>query len=235
MLKLQDVQAQPGRISSHCRRLFQFLAAVTLCGASVCASAQQSGTKVLDSSALRPPAGARVAIVEFADLECPACAHANPLLKQAVAHYNIPWVRHDMLIPSHQWSAAAAVNARWFDQKSKALGDAYRDEVFANQNSIYNPGVLSQFTQKFAQSHGAALPFNIDPQGKLMAAVKADNELGQRTGISRTPSIFIVTAGSKGAPYIEVQSVDRDLYQAIDQALAATKGAAPAPRHTGGK
>ena len=32
----------------------------------------------------------------------------------------------------------AAVNARWFDMKSKAVGDEYRDKVFANQTSIYN-------------------------------------------------------------------------------------------------
>jgi hypothetical protein len=36
---------------------------------------------VNDPSALKPPPGARVAIIEFEDLECPDCANANPLLK----------------------------------------------------------------------------------------------------------------------------------------------------------
>jgi protein-disulfide isomerase len=62
--------------------------------ASACAHAQfavpPSGTHVLDTSALHPPAGARVAIVEFADMECPACAHANPTIREAVAKYKIP-------------------------------------------------------------------------------------------------------------------------------------------------
>ena len=33
-----------------------------------------------DTSMLKPPAGAKVAIYEFDDLECPACAHALPIV-----------------------------------------------------------------------------------------------------------------------------------------------------------
>jgi protein-disulfide isomerase len=184
--------------------------------------APPAGTQVHDASALKPPAGAHVAIVEFEDMECPDCARANPLLKQAAANYKIPWVRHDFPLPMHAWSFNAAVNARWFDAaKGKAVGDEYRDQVFANQSSIYNPDQLRQFTEKFAQSHGIALPFAMDPQGKLASDVKADYALGQRVGIEHTPTIWVVTANSKGAPFVEV--VDRSkLYQMIDQAIADT-------------
>jgi protein-disulfide isomerase len=189
-----------------------------------------STTQVRDASALHPPAGARVAIVEFDDLECPACAAANPVLKAAAAKYQIPWIRHELLIPSHIWSPVATVNARWFDLKSKALGDEYRDAVFANQASIYNTGLLSQFTANFAKSHRIALPFAMDPQGKLAAVVQADNELAKRTGITKTPTIFIVTSNSKGAPFIEVQNPQTDLYTDIDRAIADTKPAPPRTR-----
>jgi protein-disulfide isomerase len=186
------------------------------------------GTKVLDPSALRPPAGARVAIVEFEDMECPDCANANPILRQAAATYKIPWERHDFPLPFHAWSMTAAVNARWFDTRSKALGDEYRDDVFANQRSITSTDVLRQFTEKFAQGHGIALPFAIDPQGKLITLVKTDYALGQRIGVEHTPTIWVVTANSKGAPFVEV--VDRSkLYQLIDQALADTAPAKAAP------
>jgi protein-disulfide isomerase len=177
------------------------------------------GTEVHDPAALRPPAGARVAIIEFEDLECPDCANANPLVKEATAKYKIPWVRHDFPLPFHNWSFNAAVNARWFDLKSQALGDEFRDAVFSNQPSITSPEVLRDFTEKFAQSKGIALPFAIDPQGKLAALVKADYALGQRIGIEHTPTIWVVTASSKGAPFVEV--VDRTkLYEMIDQAIA---------------
>jgi protein-disulfide isomerase len=181
------------------------------------------GTQVRDSSALHPPAGARVAIVEFEDLECPDCARANPLLKEAATNYKIPWIRHDFPLPFHNWSFNAAVNARWFDTKSKALGDEYRDQVFANQPSIVSPEVLREFTQKFADSHKIALPFAMDPQGTLATQVKADYALGQRIGIEHTPTIWVVTASnSRGAPFVEV--VDRSkLYELIDQAMDDTK------------
>jgi len=181
-------------------------------------------TAVHDPAALKPPAGARVAIVEFEDMECPDCANANPLLKEAAAKYDIPWVRHDFPLPFHPWSFEAAVNARWFDTKSKKLGDEYRDAVFANQPSITTLDVLRQFTENFAKSHNVELPFAIDPQGKLAAEVKADYALGQRVGIEHTPTIWVTTSNSKGAPFVEV--VDRTkLFQLIDQAIADTKSA----------
>ncbi len=179
-------------------------------------------TPVHDPSALRPPAGARVAIVDFEDRESPDCARANPLLKEAAAKYKLPWVRHDFPLPFHAWSFNAAVNARWFDLKSKAIGDEYRDAVFATQQSITSLDVLRDFTNKFAASKSIAIPFAIDPQGKLAAEVKADYALGQRIGIEHTPTIWVVTASSKGAPFVEV--VDRSkLYQLIDQAIADTR------------
>ncbi len=180
-------------------------------------------TPVHDASPLHPPAGARVAIVEFEDMECPDCSRANPVLKEAAEKYHIPWIRHDFPLPFHAWSFEAAVYARWFDTKSKKIGDDYRDYIFANQISINTRGDLTQYTETFAKSRGIALPFAVDPQGKLAAEVKADYALGQRVGIEHTPTIWVVTANSKGAPFVEV--VDRSkLFQLIDQAIADTRG-----------
>ncbi len=187
--------------------------------------APASGTRVQDTSALHPPAGARVAIVEFGDMECPMCGHSNPTIKAAAAQYHIPWVRHDFLIPGHVWSPVAAIDARWFDLQGKELGNEYRDSVFANQAAIYNPRVLRQFTERFAAAHHIQLPFALDPEGKLQAEVEADTELGRRTGIDHTPTVFIVMAGNRGPHYIEVLNIDQDLYRDIDQALAETPAA----------
>lgn len=220
--------------ASHRVRAFFLLAASAAALAAVTPSplwAQFSGsnsTPVNDPSLLRPPAGARVAIYEFEDLECPDCARAYPLLKEAAAKYDIPWVKHDFPLPFHVWSFQAAVNARWFDSKSKKLGDDYREAVFANQQSIATLDDLRAFTDKFSSEHKVAFPFAVDPQGKLAAEVKADYALGQRIGIEHTPTIWVVTnkTGGNAAPFVEV--VDRTkLYDIIDQALASTKPAHP--------
>jgi protein-disulfide isomerase len=168
-----------------------------------------------DTSALHPPPGYKVAIVEFADLECPMCAMENPVLMQAVEKYHVAWERHDFPIPGHVWSFQAAVNARWFDTRSKKLGDDYRNAVFANQASIETRSDLQNFTQKFAQQHGTALPFVMDPQGKLEGEVKADAALGNRMGVHETPTVWVVTDHG----YNQVTDFSK-LYSMLDEAQA---------------
>ncbi len=214
------------RPASPFRRTFLPAALLSLAAAAV--AAQSAPTQVRDASSLHPPPGARVAIVEFVDLECPVCASTTPIVEAAAAKYKIPLIRHDFLIPAHAWSPIAATNARWFDLKSRVLGDQYRDAVFSAQPTLYNnSGLLRDFTQNFAAAHHIALPFAIDPQGKLLAEVKADNDIGVRLGIDHTPTVFIVTSGSRGRPFIEVQRPAQDLYAVIDQALADTGSAGP--------
>ena len=137
--------------------------------------AHAQSTTVHDPAALKPPPGAHVAIVEFEDMECPDCARANPLLRDAANQYHIPWVRHDFPLPFHAWSFDAAVYARWFDTKSKKIGDDFRDAVFANQQLIdaaaeTSPetpagpttaaaAAIRNFAEKFAQQHGIAASF----------------------------------------------------------------------------
>ncbi|HUB20322.1 MAG TPA: thioredoxin domain-containing protein [Acidobacteriaceae bacterium] len=190
-----------------------FLAAGSLI--AIGASAQQDVLHPKDTSALHPPPGAKIAIVEFADLECPSCAMENPVIMQAVEKYHVAWERHDFPLPQHNWSFQAAVNARWFDTKSKKLGDDYRNAVFANQSSIETKSDLQNFTMKFAQEHDVALPFVMDPQGKLTAEVKADQALGDRMGIHETPTAWVVTEHG----YKQITNF-QDLYSMLDQAEA---------------
>jgi protein-disulfide isomerase len=194
---------------------------LSLTGIFLALGAQMSHAQS-DMSILKPPAGARVALVEFADMECPMCARQNPLLKDASAKYHVPWLRHDFPLQMHVWSFQAAVNGRWFDTKSKKLGDDYRDAVFASQISIETKDDLRTFTDKFAQQHGVALPFVIDPQGKLSDEVKADYTLGERLGVHQTPTIWVVTDRSGGAPpYTEITDYSK-LYTVLDQAISTT-------------
>jgi protein-disulfide isomerase len=210
--------------SSAARAVFCFLFAVMLVFAAPVRAqfGAPETTHVRDASVLKPPAGAHVAMIEFYDLECPLCAQTNPSLIAAANQYKIPWIRHDFIIPGHPWSPQAAINARFFDSKSQKLGNDYRDYVFANQNSIETLDELRSWTQKFAQVHGIALPFAIDPMGKFAAQVQADVDLGKRIGIDHTPTIFIVASGGRAPAYTEV--IDRSkLFQTIDQVTAETR------------
>ena len=199
--------------------------------------APQVPRAMLDSPVLKPPAGSNVAIVEFADLECPACRAANPTLMSAVAKYHVPWIRHDFTLPYHAWSTEGAINARWFDTKSAELGGQYRDYIFEQQPNIATLADLEQATQTFARQHNIAFPFMIDPQGKFRAEIDADKNLGHQLDINQTPTIFVVTRNSHAPGYPIVRINDpQTLFTYLDRAYAATNSpkAATAAHHTHG-
>jgi len=183
-----------------------------------------------DTSVLRPPKGSKVALLVFEDLQCPDCARAAPLLHEAAKKYNIPLVQYDFPLPMHNWSFEAAVDARYFDTKSKKLGDDYRLFIFANQPQI-TPQNLRGMTERFAADNKVVFPFVVDPSGELTAKVKADYAIGQRVGIEHTPTIYVVSDTTRGTPFVEV--VDRtQLYQLIDKVTKEAGPATPAPKAT---
>lgn len=167
-----------------------------------------------DDSVLRPPKGAPVAIVVFEDLQCPKCRADSPLEEQAAKTHKIPLVRHDFPLPMHNWSFKAAVIARYFDSKSKELGDQFRDYIFQHQPEII-PDNLQSFAQKFAAEHKVDLPFVIDPQGKLAAEVNADKDLGNRLHLDHTPTIYVVSNRNPSRPFVEVKDSSQ-LFQAVE-------------------
>jgi protein-disulfide isomerase len=164
--------------------------------------------------ALRPPKGAQIALVVFEDLQCPQCGRVAPLLVQASRTYKIPLVQHDFPLPLHNWSFDAAVMARYFDTRSKELGNAFREAVFAHQMEI-NPQNLRAFEEKFAAEHQTGVPFVVDPDGKLAALVRADKELGVSLHVEHTPTIWIVSNKRTGKSYVEVTDTNQ-LYVMID-------------------
>ena len=194
------------------RNRFVLLSACFALAAFLPATAQDAVNPVL-----RPPKGAQVAIVIFEDLQCPDCRRAAPLVEEASKTYKIPVVRHDFPLPFHTWSFDAAVLARYFDTRSKALGNEFRDYIFANQLEV-TPQNLRGFAEKFAAEHKVELPFVVDPEGKLTALVNADKELGKSIPINHTPTLYVVSNKRSGKPFVEV--VDRSqLYALIDNML----------------
>jgi len=194
-------------------KMKRFLAAA-LCMAGLCLLLSATVFAQDAPEALRPPKGSQVAIVVFEDLQCPMCGRVAPLLAQASKTYKIPLVQHDFPLPMHNWSFDAAVMARYFDTHSKDIGNEFRENVFAHQMEI-TPQNLRQFEEKFAADHKIALPFVVDPDGKLAAMVRADKEVGVSLHIDHTPTIYIVSNKRTGKPYVEVTD-NNQLYVMID-------------------
>ncbi len=176
--------------------------------------AQPAGAQDPRSAALRPPKGVKVAIVVFEDLQCPDCARAAPLLLEASKTYKIPKLRYDFPLPQHLWAREAAIYAKFFDGKPKALGDDFRGDIFSNQPAITQDNLRS-YAETFAAEHKLALPLAVDPTGELERKVQRDVDLGRSVGVQRTPTIYVVSDVRAGTPFVEV--VDRSqLFQMIE-------------------
>jgi protein-disulfide isomerase len=153
-----------------------------------------NGSPLKDTSMLKPPAGAKVAIFEFEDLECPACAHAFPIVHATAAEYKVPLVRRDYPWSFHIWSFDAAVTARYLQDKvSPQIADDFRRDVFANQSRIASKDDLVAYTSAWFKSHKQTLPFVIDASGACRNEVEADRALGDQLGVASTPCIIVVT------------------------------------------
>ncbi|HEV8494267.1 MAG TPA: thioredoxin domain-containing protein, partial [Candidatus Angelobacter sp.] len=152
-----------------------------------------------DGSSLKPPPGAKVAIVVFEDLECPRCAFAYPQVWEAAKAHNVPVVLHDFPLSIHPWSFDAAVFARYFDTKSQKLGDDFRGYIYKNQPQIDKQN-LRQYVDKFANDNKSPIPFVLDADGQLKAKVIADRDLGTQIGLQHTPTIFVIGSGGAATP-----------------------------------
>ncbi|HEX5284832.1 MAG TPA: thioredoxin domain-containing protein [Bryocella sp.] len=181
-----------------------------------------------DTSMLKPPAGVKLAVIEWEDLECPACAHAFPFVHAAVGQYHIPLVEYDFLIPGHIWSHQAALYSRYMKDKiSPQLAEDYRRQVFAAQYRIASQDDLLNFTKQFMGQHGKQMPFVVDPTGQLEREVEAEVDLGKKLGLVETPTIIIVTPHR----WIQVKDVSQ-LDAAIDLAKTWVSEPAATVHHT---
>ena len=147
-----------------------------------------------DTSVLKPPPGADVAVLEWEDLECPACAQAFPIIHSAVASAGVQLIERDLLIRDHIWSSAAARYARYLNDKvSSSLAIQYRREVFASQSNLASREDLESFTQAFFQRAGIHIPSVLDPDGQIQKEIDLDIELAKKLGVRHTPTIVVVT------------------------------------------
>jgi hypothetical protein len=214
--------------------MFRLLApAFLLALAPAFASAQTSlppnqVTNFRDTSSFKPPAGVKVAVIEYEDLECPACANAFPTVHAAVNHYHIPIQENDFQIPTHHWSHQAAIFAHYLKAKvSPELAEEFRRETFASQMRIGSLDDLHNWEESFMKAHGKQMPFVVDPTGQFDREVSATTAQGQKIGIMETPTIIVVSP----TRWIQVKD-PQEMYAAIDQAQAdASKAPAAVNAH----
>ncbi len=134
------------------------------------------------------PADAPVSIVVYDDFECPFCAKAVPLLKEAQQSYpdQVKLVFKNFPLSMHKNARAAATAALAADKQGKFW--PLHDLLFENYNKL-NP----QKIQELAQQVGLDMTrFNTDmADPALQQRINQEMQEGQKIGVRGTPSIFI--------------------------------------------
>jgi protein-disulfide isomerase len=141
----------------------------------------------------RGPKNAAVTIVEFGDLQCPACKAAQPAIEALVAaEPNARFVFQNFPLEMHNWAAKAAAYA---DCVAQASNDAFWKFVAKTYET------QSDITAENADEKLTAIADGAGVKGAEIATcastpipkahVDASIALGKSVGVTGTPTLFI--------------------------------------------
>ena len=156
----------------------------------------EATNKILDKEATGPsrgPKNAPVTIVEFGDLQCPACKAAQPAIEKLVASEpDARFVFESFPLEMHNWAAKGAAYA---DCVAKASNDAFWKfigTVYADQQDITAENVDEKLTA-IATDSGVKGPeiAACAATPKAKADVDASLALGKEVNVTGTPTLFI--------------------------------------------
>ncbi len=155
------------------------------------------------------PQTAPVTMVEFSDFECPICRRIEPELEQlrqsGGERMRFVWV--DFPLDAHHHAMLAADAARCAGEQGQFW--PYHDALMSGRESLG----AQNLTDLAARLGLDSTKFNSClAERKYQGQIESDMDLGDRLGISGTPTIFI-----NGSQYSGVQSLG-DLKAAIDHA-----------------
>ena len=172
------------------------------------------------------PTGAPVTIVEYADLECPSCAHMHQFLEdELLPKYGdkVRLIFKEFPLAIHQWAVQGAVANECAFQIDPSKFVPYRTLIFHHQNDVDAVQANSSQVRDLLLSYGQQVGLD---RGKLSGCfdaqssksrVDAGRHEGEELSVSQTPTFYIngkILAG--GAP-------PDVFYQAVDDALKGSK------------
>lgn len=161
----------------------------------------------------RGPKDAPVTLVEFGDLQCPACRAAQPTVDQLVqAEPNVRFVFQNFpLSEIHNWAMKGAL---YSDCVAHASNDAFWKfiaTVYTRQPEITAENVDDKLTEIANQSGVKGADIAVcAAKPDTRAHVDASIALGKQVDVSGTPTLFI-----NGRPVGNVESQMLDIYKKL--------------------
>jgi len=176
------------------------------------------GVEVVEAHIAGNP-DATVSLVEYSDLQCPACATFQPIVTELLAQYGdkMKFEYRHFPLPMHPFALRAAVAAEAAGQQDKFY--EFHDMVFQNQDEWSKASSPNSFFIKYASDLGLDVEkFKSQMESTdLRDKVMSDQKAGRELGITGTPTF-----------YLNGEKMEFDTYQAfIEQVAKAADPDAP--------
>jgi protein-disulfide isomerase len=175
----------------------------------------------------RGDSGARVAIIEYADFECPYCGeYERTVFPQLLSKYietgKVKYFYRDLPLPMHARALPAARAARCAGEQGKYW--EMHDSLFAKQNALSAPALLDR-----AETLGLDKAKFTECQSseKYTADIQKNLSEAQKMGIDGTPTFFLGVVEPSGDVTIEKRfkgTAPFDVFKSELDALLASKG-----------
>lgn len=178
---------------------------------------------------------APIAIIEFADFECPFCGQfARDTYPQVLANYvktgKAVFFYHDFPLSAHPHAALAAEAARCAAEQGQYW--QMHDDLFAHQSQL-SERTISTDAQSLGIDSGRLM--DCISTGRYTAAVKKSAQDAQQMGVRATPSFFIGTIDSGGELKIIRALRGAYSYEAFKSALDGVLAQAESDQHVSAK
>jgi protein-disulfide isomerase len=156
-------------------------------------AATQNNEGVIAKTHIKGNPEATVKLVEYSDLQCPACASFQPFVKDLVEQYgeSLSFEYKHFPLPIHPFAIQAAVAAEAAGQQDKFF--EYHDLLFVNQ-AVWSKSATPQvFFMKYAEE----LELDMDKFKRHMRSsvikdkVETQFKEGQDRGVTGTPTFFL--------------------------------------------
>ncbi|MBI4375264.1 MAG: thioredoxin domain-containing protein [Elusimicrobia bacterium] len=161
--------------------------------------------------------GARIAIVEYSDFQCPACRVATEPLKRILELYGNDVVftfKHFPLQGIHPWAKPAAIAAECAGRQGRFW--PYHDKLYEKQEHWAH----TESPESELQGYAAALGLDLDlfkkclADPEISALIDEDVKQGNLRWVGSTPTFFINEKRFAGAKQLSTRGmnwIDRQL------------------------
>lgn len=154
----------------------------------------------------------KIAVVEFADYRCPACAYQEKVLREFLVKHKdeVNFVFRNIV--AHEGSLDASKAAEAARKQGKFL--EMHHLIFERQAAWGSSGNFESVFEGYAKELGLdMIKFRADRDSEeVMNVIKNDMELARKLGVSGTPTIFI--SGKMFYGFSELEDLEKALQEA---------------------